>query len=78
METDDRIELHHKTRFKDGGSNKLENLMAIHSECHKQVTYNFDRKAKNNGGSAGPPAGHIIKAVWGETFTYGLNGGKTE
>ena len=50
METGDQIQLHHKTPFKDGGKDNLGNLMAIHSECHKQLTYSM--RAKKKGGSA--------------------------
>lgn len=51
METGDHIQLHHKIPFKDGGGDNLGNLMAIHSECHKQLTLKYSR-AKKNGGSA--------------------------
>lgn len=35
MEAYDSIQLHHVIPFKDGGTSKLNNLMAVHAECHK-------------------------------------------
>lgn len=49
MEMEDPIQLHHKIPFKDGGKNHLGNLMAIHSECHKQLTLEH-RKLKSVAG----------------------------
>jgi len=33
------VEVHHKLARKDGGSNKSQNLLVLHSTCHKQVTH---------------------------------------
>jgi len=62
METEDQIQLHHKIPFKDGGKDNLGNLMAIHSECHKQLTLNTE-EAKKKGGLIDKTTNHIIKAV---------------
>lgn len=35
----ERYEVHHILRKKKGGKNKLKNLVALHRECHRQVTY---------------------------------------
>jgi len=32
-------EIHHIQRVSDGGNNKLNNLLALHYNCHKQVTH---------------------------------------
>lgn len=52
MGTEDQIQLHHKIPFKDGGKDNLGNLMAIHSECHKQLTFK-SLSAKKKGGRIG-------------------------
>ena len=36
---DELIQLHHIVPFKDGGSSDIKNLMAVHVECHRQITY---------------------------------------
>lgn len=48
METHDHIQLHHVVPFKDGGTSKLNNLVAVHVECHKQLT-NFNKIKKKGG-----------------------------
>lgn len=35
----ERTEIHHKIARKDGGSNRLSNLMPVHSICHRKVTH---------------------------------------
>ena len=49
MEIGDNIQLHHKVPFKDGGKDSLANLMAIHVECHKQLTFETKTTKKNGG-----------------------------
>jgi RNA-directed DNA polymerase len=49
MEAHDHIQLHHLISFKDGGSSKLNNLMAVHIECHKQLTFHSNKTKKNGG-----------------------------
>lgn len=61
FEHEDKIELHHIKPFKEGGSNKLSNMQALHAECHKKVTY--QQEAKKNGGLTSKNGSHIIKAV---------------
>jgi RNA-directed DNA polymerase len=39
FKTTDKIELHHVIPVKNGGSNMLKNLRAVHKECHNQITY---------------------------------------
>jgi len=33
------VEIHHKFAKHKGGSNSMKNLVALHKECHKVVTY---------------------------------------
>lgn len=40
---DDPKEIHHIVSKKEGGSNKMNNLMALHESCHKQVTYSSSK-----------------------------------
>ncbi len=40
------IEIHHIKPVKAGGTNMPSNLMALHKECHRQVTYTKDLELK--------------------------------
>lgn len=35
----EKIEIHHIKAIKDGGTNKLSNLVALHRICHAKVTH---------------------------------------
>lgn len=50
MEANDLIQLHHKIPFKQGGSSNFKNLMVIHSECHRQLTFKYQKEAEKKGG----------------------------
>lgn len=39
LHNDERVEIHHIKAVKDGGTNKLANLIALHQMCHKKVTH---------------------------------------
>lgn len=40
------LEIHHILARKYGGSNLDSNLIILHKECHKQVTYSKNKKLK--------------------------------
>jgi RNA-directed DNA polymerase len=42
----DKVEVHHIHPKSKGGSDKLNNLLVLHQECHKQVTYTKCMKLK--------------------------------
>jgi RNA-directed DNA polymerase len=42
----DVIQIHHIHSVKHCGSNKLGNLMAVHEECHKQITQSQNKPKK--------------------------------
>lgn len=37
--SDQKIDIHHITPKKFGGTDELKNLLRLHAECHKQVTH---------------------------------------
>lgn len=48
------VERHHKVAKKNNGSNLHKNLVILHRECHKQITYCKDEKLK---------AGFVLKGI---------------
>jgi RNA-directed DNA polymerase len=44
MYPDDDTHVHHVVPKKLGGSDEIGNLILLHRECHKQVTYSKDPK----------------------------------
>ena len=48
LQPQDVIEIHHIVGIKQGGSDALSNLMAVHQMCHRQITYAENHR--NSGG----------------------------
>lgn len=42
----EKMEVHHIQSRNDGGNDKPRNLLLLHKECHKQITYSKDKQLR--------------------------------